>query len=97
MKQLYLPSYVYKEKRRADASSRQVFPKEKKIFPKDFGVAAEQVRKKLGYLRTDNSRASGSYLRLCAGGGEETGGRLTNTLRSQRSAGGPEPLCNTYI
>lgn len=75
----------------------KVFPKEKKIFPKEIGVAAEQVRKKLGYPRTDNSGTSGSYLRLRTGGGEEPGGRLTNTRRSRRSAGGPEPLCNTYI
>lgn len=47
----------------------KVFPKEKKIFPKEIGVAAEQVRKKLGYPRTDNSGTSGSYLRLRAGGG----------------------------
>lgn len=59
---------------RADASSRQVFPKEKKTFPKEIGVTAEQVRKKLGYLRADNPGASGSHLPLCAGGGEETRG-----------------------
>lgn len=61
-----------------------MFPKEKEIFPEEISVAAEQVREEWGYLRPDNSRASGSHLRLCAGGGEETGGRLTNTPEARQ-------------
>lgn len=47
---------VHKGKARADASSRQAFPKERKIFLKEISIIAEQVRKKLESLKTDNTR-----------------------------------------